>query len=106
MLRAMNLGLDLAPKPAKVAPAPAPAPTAWDAASGLPGFEGRSFGEIEKLAAGGTVNFWMWDGSAKINAWVDGWLQVRGVGRSISPPWGQFDFARLSARTRHGAYVW
>ena len=37
---------------------------------------------------------------------TDGTL-VRVVCRSISPRWGgQFDFARLSARTPHGAYVW
>ena len=46
-------------------------------ASGIPGFENMSWREIEMLAAGGTVNFWMWDGAAHINEWVDNWLGAR-----------------------------
>eukprot|EP00729_Bicosta_minor_P005557 gene5557-19006_t len=45
--------------------------------SGIPDFENLSWHEIEMLAAGGTVNFWMWDGAPHINEWVDNWLGAR-----------------------------
>jgi len=52
-------------------------PSSSNGASGIPGFENMSWREIEMLAAGGTVNFWMWDGAAHINEWVDNWLGAR-----------------------------
>lgn len=47
------------------------------AINGIPGFEGKSWDDIEKMAAGGTVTWWMWKGAPHINAWVEGWLAPR-----------------------------
>jgi hypothetical protein len=43
----------------------------------LPGFDGMGWADIELLAAGGTVNFWHWDGNPKQVDWVQNWLGTR-----------------------------
>jgi putative spermidine/putrescine transport system substrate-binding protein len=70
-IRAVQLGLSIG------AAAQPQSSGSTHAGSGIPGFENLSWSEIEQLAAGGTVNFWMWDGAAHINTWVDGWLGAR-----------------------------
>jgi len=52
-------------------------PAATGGALGLPGMESMSFSDLELAAAGGTVNFWMWNGGARYNKWVDEWLAPR-----------------------------
>ena len=58
-----------------------PTRQATGGALGLPGMESMSFSDLELAAAGGTVNFWMWNGGARYNKWVDEWLAPRMRGK-------------------------
>lgn len=53
------------------------ASTATGGALGLPGMEHMTFMDLELAAAGSQVNFWMWNGGARYNNWVDNWLAPR-----------------------------
>ncbi len=56
-------------------PAEAPTEAPTEAALGLPGeLAGMTWEEVVAAADGQEVNYWMWGGNDKINAWVNGWL--------------------------------
>ncbi|MFV0422395.1 ABC transporter substrate-binding protein [Oleidesulfovibrio sp.] len=45
-----------------------------DSVSKSESIDSKTYEEIEALAKGSTVRFYMWGGSAQINAWVDGYV--------------------------------